>query len=384
MDTIKRFFIPPKRSFFLFGSRGTGKSTLLMDSFHDAIWVDLLKPEVERAYSSRPERLIDLIDGNPHKKVVVIDEIQRATGLLPVVHQLIFEKRGLQFILTGSSARKIKRAGSDLLGGRASQRVLHPFMAAELGKKLFSLENTLQYGLLPLLYGEEDSEDVLHAYVSLYLKEEVKAEGFVRSLSSFTRFLEVISFSHGSLLNISNISRESSIKRKTVENYVEILEELLLGFRLPVFSKRAQRELIAHPKFYIVDVGVYKALRPTGPLDVTHMVNGAAFEGLIAQHLRAWCDYSRDDYKLTFWRTRSGVEVDFVIYGPNGFWALEVKNTMRIDGGDVRSLNTFSKDYPTAKTALIYRGSERLKINGVMCLPANEFLLNLIPDKEVF
>lgn len=384
MDIVNRVFIAPQRSYFLFGARGSGKSTMLEEMYDGtrSIWINLLQPDIERRYATRPERLNEIIQANPTKKIIVIDEVQRVPALLPVVHALIFERKDLLFVLTGSSARKIKRSGSDLLAGRASQRMLHSFMAVELGDD-FSLENALQNGLLPLLYQEADPKDVLQTYISLYLKEEVKMEGLVRNVDNFSRFLEVISFSHGSLLNVSNIARECAVKRKTVENYVEILEDLLLSFRIPIFNRRAQRELSVHPKFYIFDVGVYKALRPRGPLDTTSEIDGSALEGLIAQHLRAWCDYSRDSHQLFFWRTRSGVEVDFIVYGEKGFWAIEVKNKERVDRNDVRSLKAFLQDYPMAKAVLVYRGRERISKDGVLCLPAEEFLLNLMPNKSI-
>lgn len=382
MKFIKRLFKEPKQSFFLFGPRGTGKSTLIQKHFHNALWIDLLRPELLRSYSARPERLREIVKGNPDKKVIVIDEIQKVPSLLAVVHGLIEEKLEKQFILTGSSSRKLKRAGADLLAGRALMRMLHPFIAAELGE-LFSLEKILKYGLLPLVIDSENPEDVLQAYVSLYLKEEIQAEGLVRNLDSFARFLEIISFSHASILNVTNIARECEIKRKTVENYIEILEDLLLAYRLPVFSKRAQRSLKAHPKFYFFDTGVYRILRPKGPLDRPEEIEGIALEGLIAQHLQAWNDYSSQKHEVGFWHTRSDLEVDFVIYGPLGFWAIEVKNSKRIFPKDTKPLETFLHDYPIAKGILLYRGDERLLQNNILCLPVQEFLLQLKPDQKI-
>ncbi len=383
MSRIARFFVAPGRSFFLFGPRGTGKSTLLEKRYPDALVIDLLDAKTEREYSARPERLYDLIAANPDKQTIIIDEVQRAPRLLPIVHAKIFEDKTLQFILTGSSARKIKREGSDLLGGRASERHMHPFMAAELGEQ-FSLASALNIGLLPLLYDEDDPQDVLQGYLSLYLKEEVKLEGLVRNLDNFTRFLETISFSHGTLLNVSNVAADCGVKRKTVENYIEILEDLLLSFRLQVFQRHAKRKLISHPKFYMFDCGVYQIVRPRGPLDITSEVNGAALEGLVAQHLRAWCDYTKEKHELYFWRTSSGSEVDFIVYGPQGLWAIEVKHAERVKGADVRSLTTFVGDYPQAKAVLIYRGKERIMTNDILCLPAEEFLLSIKPDDPLF
>jgi uncharacterized protein len=382
MSLIYRDFKIPNHSCFILGPRGTGKSTLIHERCKDALWVDLLKPDVLRTYLAWPERLEDLIIANPKRSVIVIDEVQKAPELLSVVHSLIEMKRGLQFILTGSSARKLKRTSANLLGGRALKRTMHPFIASEL-KNEFSLQRALYDGMLPLLYHAKNPQDILQAYISLYLQEEIQAEGLVRSLEQFSRFLEISSFSHANILNVTNIARECVVKRKTVENYLDILEELLLAYRLPIFSKRAQRDLASHPKFYLFDAGVYYALRPKGPLDRPEEIEGAALEGLIAQHLRAWNDYSGAEHTIGYWRTRSGAEVDFIVYGPMGFWAIEVKNSKRISVNDTKSLETFLIDYPMAKAILLYRGTERIYHKNVLCMPCEEFLLQLEPNKNI-
>ncbi|HSB70895.1 MAG TPA: AAA family ATPase [Candidatus Methylomirabilis sp.] len=379
METIERFFSPPRESFFLFGPRGTGKSTFVRQRFPDALYLDLLDPERVRLLSARPERLRELVEAATGSRYVVIDEIQRVPDLLMVVHSLIEAKRGLTFILTGSSARKLRRTGVNLLGGRALYRTIHPFMAIELGRR-FDLRRALQEGLLPIVVASENPQEVLRAYASLYLQQEVQMEGLVRNIGSFARFLEAISFSHASLLSISNVARECEVERKVVEGYLSVLEDILLGWRLPVFTKRAKRALIAHPKFYLFDAGVYRSLRPHGPLDRPEEIEGQALEGMIAQHLKAWIAYSRVARDLFFWRTRSGVEVDFVVYGPDGLWALEVKNARKVHSADVRSLLAFREDYPRSKALLLYRGSDRLLVNGVLCLPCSAFLAGLRPD----
>lgn len=383
MSVITRYFTPPKdNSYFLFGPRGTGKSTYIKKHYQNALIIDLLHPEVLRRFLSRPERLFELIDASSEIKTIVLDEVQRAPSLLSVVHSIIEMKKGHQFILTGSSARKLKKTSADLLGGRALKRVMHTFMASELGQE-FNLIRTLQYGLLPLLYNKEDPQDILSAYIELYLQEEIQTEGLVRNLESFVRFLEAIAFSHASLLNVTNISRECEVKRKTVSNYIEILEDLLLAFQLTNFTKRAQRELIAHSKFYLFDVGIFRTLRATGPLDRPEEIDGAALEGLIAQHLMAWNDYNEIKHQIHFWRTRSGVEVDFIIYGPLDFVAIEVKNAKNIQPKDLRSLETFLLDYPMAKALLLYKGEEILRIKNVLCLPCEIFLKKLIPNQTI-
>jgi predicted AAA+ superfamily ATPase len=193
--------------------------------------------------------------------------------------------------------------------------------------------------------------------------------------------LEYISFSHGSTINLNNIARECQTSRKIVENYISILEDLLLAYKLPVFNKRAKREPISTPKFYLFDAGVYNALRPKGPLDRPEEINGIALEGLILQHLRAWCDYSTEKLTCYFWRTRGGAEVDFIVYGQNHFYAIEVKHSSTIHSTDLRSLKTFQADYPEATPLVIYRGPDKILIDNIVCWPAEEFLLQLYPNQ---
>jgi predicted AAA+ superfamily ATPase len=382
METITRIFNPPRTSFFLFGPRGTGKSFWLRSQYPDALWIDLLDPGTFRTYTARPERLRELVEGNPRKTEVVIDEVQKAPDLLPVVHALIEQNKRLQFVLTGSSARKLKRTGVDLLAGRAIYSTMHPFVAAELGAA-FSLDSALEHGLLPLVMAASDPGQVLRSYAALYVREELQWEGLVRNVGGFSRFLEAISFSHGSMLNLSNVARECQVERKTVEGYVDILEDLLLSFRLPVFTRKAKRELVAHPKFYYFDAGVFRSLRPASPFDEPHELAGAALEGLVAQHLRAWGAYRQGREQLFHWRTRAGVEVDFVVCGPAEVAAIEAKNTAKVRPEDLRGLRAFAADYPKAACFFLYRGKERLKIGNTLCLPCEEFLQALHPAREL-
>ena len=382
MELVSRFSQNPHQNFFLFGPRGTGKSTWLRETIKDAVFIDLLAPEVFRVYSAKPERLRELAEAQDRGTTIVIDEVQKLPQLLDVVHQLIEQHAGWRFILTGSSARKLKRTGVDLLSGRALVKTIHPFMAAELGDR-FSLENALMIGMLPLVLDSSNPNEALDAYAALYLREEVQMEGLVRNIGAFSRFLESISFSHGATLNISDVARDCHVERKTVEGYVSILEDLLLAFRVPIFSKRAKRHLSSHPKFYYFDAGVFRSIRPAGPLDSPHEIDGAALEGLVAQHIRAWIAYSIGGCELYFWRTKSGNEVDFVVYGKDTFYALEVKNSDRIHSKFVKGLIAFREDYPQARTCLLYRGKERLKVKNVLCMPVNEFLLGLTPQKPL-
>jgi predicted AAA+ superfamily ATPase len=380
MELVRRFLIEPEQSFFLFGPRGTGKTNWTKHVYSDGLGIDLLDPEMYRALQTWPERLIEIVEGSLEKKVVIIDEVQKVPELLDVVHLLIERYPEKIFVLTGSSARKLKRKEVNLLGGRALNLSMHPYMAAELGEQ-FRLEKALVYGMVPLVWASKVPEKVLQAYISVYLQEEVQQEGLVRNVGGFARFLEAMSFSQGSPLNVNNIARESQVGRKAVESYVSILEDLLLGFRLNVFSKRAKRELAVHPKFYYFDCGVYRSIRPRGPMDKVSEIDGIALESLVAQHLMSWCDYSEGGHKLYYWQTRSQVEVDFVIYGETGVYAFEVKNASRCDRSDLGALKAFGEDYPEAKRCLLYRGKERLKIDDVMCIPCEEFLMSLIPGK---
>ncbi|MGH8134662.1 MAG: ATP-binding protein, partial [Steroidobacteraceae bacterium] len=258
MAFVARFLNAGKDHFFLLGPRGTGKTLWCAHEYPEALRIDLLDPAALRHYSAQPERLREIVEANPKKKQIVIDEIQKLPELLEVVHLLIERKAGQQYILTGSSARKLRRHGVNLLGGRAADKNLHPYMAAELGSQ-FTLAKALRQGMLPVVWAAHDAEAILHAYNGLYLREEVQMEGLVRSIGSFARFLEAMSFAHGSVLNLAAVSRDCQVSRKTAEGYLEILEDLLLGFRLEVFSKRAKREVASHPKFYFFDAGVFRA-----------------------------------------------------------------------------------------------------------------------------
>lgn len=382
MQLHARFLQIPQSSFFLFGPRGTGKSTWLLEALPEALYIDLLQPDRYRELTSRPERLRELVYAETIERPVIIDEIQRVPELLTVVHALIEAQRGRRFALTGSSARKLRRGGVDLLAGRAVRETLHPFMAAEL--PTFELEEALEIGLLPLVHSAAEPHKVLDAYTNLYLDEEVRFEGWARNVGDFARFLEAVSFSHGAVLNITEVARECEVQRKTVASYIEVLEDLLLSFRVPVFTRRSRRKTSSHPKFYLFDSGVFRTLRPRGPLDRREEIDGAAFEGLVAQHLRAWIAYSSSDCRLYFWRTAKGTEVDFILYGGDGFWAIEVKNSSKVRARDLRGLKAFQADYPESTAVLLYRGKERLQIDGIWCLPGEDFLRGIRPSEALF
>jgi predicted AAA+ superfamily ATPase len=365
---------PLNKSFYLFGPRGTGKTTWVKATFPDAVFIDLLESELFIGLLANPQRL-EMYIPRDFDNWIIIDEIQKIPELLNEVHRLI-EKYKYKFILIGSSARKIKRKGFNLLAGRALTYSMHPLTATELGKT-FDLEYLLNYGGLPSVYAGNEAKKYLASYVKTYLQEEIQFEGLTRNLGAFSRFLEAASFSQGSVLNISAVARDCAVERKVVENYFSILEDLLIAYRIPVFSERAKRRMIAHPKFYFFDAGVYRTIRPMGPLDRPEEVEGIAYETLVFQELKAINSYLESGYEIFYWRTADDMEVDFVLYGGKGILAFEVKRTAKVSREMTRGLRAFLKAYPMAKTCLIYGGERRLRDDNIEIMPIKEFLLSL-------
>ncbi len=365
---------PPRQSFFLFGPRGVGKTAWLHQQFPDALFFDMLDYQVYTELLAAPQRLGERIPQG-HKEWVVVDEVQRVPELLNEVHRLI-ESRRLRFALTGSSARKLRGRGVNLLAGRAVTRYMHALTALELGME-FDLKRALLYGCLPLACTSEKPEDYLKSYAATYLREEVQQEGLTRNIGAFGRFLEAASFSQGNVLNMAAVARECAVSVKVVEDYFSILEDLLIAFRLPVFTKRAKRRMIAHPKFYYFDAGVFQAIRPRGPLDAPDQIHGPALETLFLQQVRALNDYKDLGYRLHYWRTADGNEVDFVLYGERGLRAFEVKMVHNVRPDDLRSLLRFRADFPQAKTHLLYLGQRRWHDRGIEVLPFTEGVTTL-------
>lgn len=365
---------PPTQSFFLFGPRGVGKTAWAHQQFPDALFFDLLDHPTYAQLLAAPQRLGDRIPAG-YQGWVVVDEIQRVPELLNEVHRLI-ESRRLRFVLTGSSARKLRRRGINLLAGRALTRQMHPFTAMELGRD-FDLKRVLRWGCLPMACTSETPQDYLNSYAATYLREEVQQEGFARNIGAFGRFLEAASFSQGSVLNMAAVARECAVSAKVVEDYFSILEDLLLAVRLPVFTRRAKRRLIAHPKFFYFDAGVFQAIRPRGLLDAPEEIHGAALETLFLQQVRAFNDYRGLGYRLHYWRTATGEEVDLVLYGERGLRAIEVKMAQRVRPDDLRGLLRFREDFPEAKLHLLYLGNRRWHECGVDVLPFADFVTQL-------
>lgn len=366
--------LPEKQSVFLFGPRGTGKTTLVKQRYPDAVYIDLLEAKTFNELVGNPDRLERMIPVN-YERAVIIDEIQRIPDLLNEVHRLI-ENKHYQFVMTGSSARKLRRAGTNLLAGRALAYDLFPLTASELGAD-FDLAKASQYGLLPTALTSPTPQKYLDSYVKTYLENEVLQEGLTRNIGAFARFLETISFSQGSLINTSEIAREAMVERKVVENYISILEDLLVASKLPVFSYKAKRKLVTHNKFYFFDGGIYRTVRPTGSLHNPGEIEGVMWESLVWQNLVATNANLELGYKTYFWRTAHGVEVDFVLYGQGGLLAIEVKMSDRISDSDLRGLKTFKEEYPTAKCLVFYGGDREKSRGDIRILPFKQALLDL-------
>lgn len=371
---FKRLLVKPfktRKSFFLLGPRGTGKTTWLRHQLPDAVFINLLQSQFYNRLSANPGLIREYIP-RQYSNWIIIDEIQRIPELLNEVHDMI-ETDNHIFVLTGSSARKLRQKGVNLLAGRALTYYLHPLTAIEQADE-FDMTKSLKLGHLPARFNEPDPEKYLNDYIQTYIREEVQQEGLTRNIGHFSRFLEIASFSQGSVLNISEIARETAIERARADNYFSILEDLLISIRLPVFARKAKRKLIQHQKFYFFDTGVFRKLRPTGPLDSDAELDGPALETLVLQEIRANNDYLELDYQLYFWRTKNGLEIDFVLYGPNGLIAIEIKRSSHISLKNLRALKEFKKDYPPARCYVFYGGSTVLFKEDITIIPVDRAL----------
>lgn len=377
---FRRGLAPPPsgtETFFLWGPRQTGKTTLLRESYRDARWVDLLKAEEFRRYVSRPELLRQEIEAEPlgSGQQVVIDEIQKVPALLDEVHWLI-ENRGLSFALCGSSARKVRRRAANLLGGRALRYQLHGLTADETGMA-FDLDRMLNHGYLPRIYEATRANRLLDAYVADYLKEEIAAEGLVRNLPTFSNFLDVAALSDGEIVNFSNIARECGVSSHTTKNYFQILEDTLLGNWLPAYRKRPKRRVIGAPKFYFADVGVVNRLARRGELLPGSELYGKAFENWVFHELSAFRDYREYDGTISYWRLASGIEVDFVLGDMTT--AIEAKSAEKITRDHLKGLRSLAGDHPkVGRRVVVCREPKARKTDdGIEIMPVRTFVRRL-------
>ena len=335
-------------SIFLFGARQTGKSTILRKQFPNAIFIDLLDSEWRMRLQKRPSLLYEMLRDKEAETVVVIDEIPEVPELLNEVHRLISE-RGIKFVLCGSSARKLKRKGYNTLGGRAYPCYFFPLISAEIPD--FDLDKGLLHGMLPTHYLSKNPRRMQSAYVDVYLREEVREEALVRNLNSFQRFLEVAALTDGEIVNYANIASECGVSAQTIKGYFGILEDTLVGYMIPAYTKVMKRRLVQSPRFYFFDVGLTCHL-----LHRTSLVRGTpeyghAFEHFIIQELIAYIGYNHKEERLSFWRTQTGVEVDAVI--GDARIAIEIKSTSEVQKRHLKGLKSFNDDYPESRCMLV-------------------------------
>ena len=361
-----------QHSFFLFGPRATGKSSLIQQQLADQVPVfDLLDNTTYLALSADPGLFSDMLAAYPQAKLFVIDEIQRLPILLNEVHRQI-ERNHTTFLLTGSSARTLKRSGVNLLAGRAWQAELFPFTSQEVPN--FDLQRYLQYGGLPPVWLSPSPEEALHAYTNTYLKDEIQAEALVRNLPAFSKFLQLAALTSGAVLNFSAISNEVGISVSTIREYYQILEDTFLGFLVPSWQKSVKRKPIATAKFYFFDTGVRNALVQNYAIPDKTELFGNAFEHFIAMELRAYLSYTRKRLPLQFWQTKHGHEVDFII---GDEVAIEVKSATSLNKNHMKGLNMLQEEGMCKKYFLVSRDKILRQTDGVLCLHWQEFLTRL-------
>ena len=381
VERVLRIDLPERQSAFLWGPRKTGKTTWLRSAFPESIRYDLLETDLFLELSKRPSLLREqllAVDENRLREPVIIDEVQKVPALLDEIHWLI-ENRGLRFILCGSSARKLRRGRANLLGGRAWRFEMHPFVSAELDD--LDLLRALNRGLVPAHYLGDGYRKSLSGYVEDYLREEVFAEGLTRNLPAFARFLDAVAFSHGELINYSNIASDCGVAGKTVKEYFQILSDTLVGTRVEPYRKRQSRQVITKaPRFYLFDVGVAGALLKRTIQEERGEAFGRAFEHFILMELVAHRSYRELGYDLNFWRTKSGLEVDFILGG--GEVAIEVKGSHRVGSADLRPLRAFVEEH-APRRAIVVANESRARISqGIEILPWKKFL-TLLWDGEI-
>lgn len=352
-DMYRRIFDIENRldeAMFLFGGRQTGKSTLLKERFPKAVFIDLLKSDVRNRFKQHPEEFRERLLRYPPETLVIVDEIQKVPDLLDEVHWLMVEK-GLWFILSGSSARKIKKSGANNLGGRAIPETLFPLVSAEIPD--FDLERAVQNGMIPRHYVVANARNRMRAYIDLYLKEEIVEESLVQNADEFVRFMEVAAIMDGEILNYENVASDCEVSANTVKAYYKILVDTLLGFEVPAYRKVIKRKLYKAPRFYYFDVGIANHLTKRYHLAPRTPEYGHAFEHLIIQEIVAYLGYTNSDEELTYWHTYENLEVDAVI--GDARVAIEIKSKEHIDHDDKKGVTEFAKEHPDTKQIIVSR-----------------------------
>lgn len=374
---LKRILEPPSQSFFLLGPRGTGKSTWLRALFPDAYVIDLLSEATYQNLLANPRLFENMMLTVRPGQWVVIDEVQRMPALLNEVHRFM-ENKKLKFVLCGSSARKLRRAGVNLLAGRALNRFMHPFVPEELDKQV-DIDDALRFGLLPVVWDSNDRTETLNAYAQLYLKEEVQAEALVRNLSGFARFLPIAALYQGQVLNVSNIAREAGVARTTVTGYLDILEETLLCFRLPAYEARLRVRERKLPKWYWCDPGLVRAIKKSSGV-LSPEETGPLFEGLVAQLLRAYRDYRRIFNDFFYWAPSDSVrtEVDFLLMRDRDIVAVETKSGRVFSEKWCKGLRAISGMKGLQRRIVVYPRGPVLKTkDGIDVMPFDHFASEL-------
>ena len=361
----------PNKSFFLWGPRQTGKTTLLKQLYPDALRIDLLKTDELIRYLEKPSILREEAEALPSSKLIVIDEIQKAPKLLDEIHYLI-EDGNRNFALCGSSARKVRRGHANLLGGRAIRYELLGLVAKEIGKD-FSINHFVNTGPLPNHYGAENPRLIIRSYVDDYLREEILEEGLTRSLPVFSDFLRVAAIGDTEVLNMSNVAREYGVAVSTVRDHYGILVDTLMGAFLPAFTIRSKRRTIQAPKFYFRDLAVVNYLARRGNIEPGSELFGKAFENWLFHELSVHSRYSESFYDLSYWRLSSGIEVDFILN--SGAVAIEAKGKSRITSRDMKGLVHIKKDFPDVRYLIIVCLEKRMRKTdeGILIVPYKEF-----------
>lgn len=373
MVPVRRFLRHSTLQLLVVGVRGTGKATWIADNFPDADMVDLAEPVTFQEMRGHPDRLLQRASHSDGRRMVRICDVHQCPELLGVA------RRGVEvgaFAGYAASASSLRGLGDELRDASPELRTLHPLMAAEMGDA-FRLESALHFGMLPEVVAAADPEKELKTTVALILREDLRGAGPVRDAGAFVRFLEAASFAHAEVLNLAAVARDCRLSRTTAEACLEDLEESLLAWRLPVFGEERRRGLASHPRFFLFDTGFFRAVRPSA--DRPGRIEDAALQGLVGQHLRAWCDYTAGRHEMFHWMTRSGLSVDFVVQGDTGLFALDVRNTLAVKPEDLRGLRAFGKRHPESRRVLLHRGTEHGERDGVLCLPCEDFLRGLTP-----